>query len=236
MQRVCALGIALALLLAAYVGAPAGAAAKALAPVPSCDVFQGSVNGFELGSLRGPTVTPFGKSNGTTCTWSGQGFHTYAFVISVAVFPAPAQVGGKLLAAANAAASKANRSPGGLGLVTAGNRRRGNYFIGEAVYHTETPDTDTEECPALVGPRGEELGPNREIELGQSGPACAHQPGVEGDFLTAYGSPIGKRGTARRAIEPMILQVGIACQNEAFRPGILSLSHLASAVYGGRAY
>jgi hypothetical protein len=233
--------VALALLLAACVGAlaPAGAAAKALQPVPPCELFEGTVNGFGLGSLRGPVVTTFGKSvygHGTTCTWTGQGFHTYSFVVSVAVFPASAELGIRLLDAADHAAYAANKLPGGLGLVTAGNRRRGNYFIGEAVYHEETPDTDTEECPALPGPRGEELGPNREIEIGQSGPACAGEPGVEGDYLTAYGSPIGKPGTARRAIEPMILQVGIACQYDALRSGVLSLSHLASAVYGGRGY
>jgi hypothetical protein len=240
-RGVRARALALALLLAACVGAlaPAGAAAKALQPVPPCELFEGTVNGFGLGSLRGPAVTTFGKSvhgHGTTCTWTGQGFHTYSFVVSVAVFPASAKLGTRLLKAAEQAADAANKTPGGLGLVTSKNPRRGNYFIGEAVYREETPDTDTEECPPLEGLRGGELSPNREIEVGQSGPACAGEPGVEGDYLTAYGSPIGKPGTARGAIEPMILQVGIACQYDALRPGILSLSHLASAVYGGRGY
>jgi hypothetical protein len=46
--------------------------------------------------------------------------------------------------------------------------------------------------------------------------------------------PIGRPG--RAAIEPMILQVGVACQLDAVSRGVLSLAHLASAVYGGRGY
>jgi hypothetical protein len=243
-------GLALGLLLGACVGAtaPAGAAARRptrlptpskakakgkLGPAPNCAAFEGTVIGFGLGHLNGPRVTPFG-AHGTTCAWSGQAQGKYAFVVSVAVFGAPAEVGDRLLAAAQAAARKANTTRGGLGLVASKNPRRGNYFDGEAVYSEETPDTEKEQCPPFIAENGEEGGHKKEIELGQSAPTCAGQPGTEGDFLTAYGSPIGRRG--RGPIEPMILQVGIACQVDALSRGVLSLAHLASAVYGGRGY
>jgi hypothetical protein len=244
----CTRGVALAALLAACVGclAPAGAAArrptksptptthgKKLGPAPNCAAFEGTVIGFQLGALKGPGLTSFGD-HGTTCTWSGQEPGKYAFVVSVSVFGAPAEIGQRLLAVAKLAAKKASSTPGGLGLVTSKNPRRGNYFEGEAVYSEESPDKEHDKCPSFIGENGEEGGPNTAIELGQSAPTCAGQPGTEGDFLTAYGSPIGRSG--RGPIEPMILQVGVACQLDALSRGVLSLAHLASAVYGGRGY
>ena len=246
----CTRGVALAVLLAACIGviAPAGADAKRptklpgpttphkkLGPAPSCEAFEGTVVGFGLGALKGPSVTAIGKHQ-TICSWSGQEQGKYAFVVSVTVFGAPSYVGKPLLAAAQSAARKANSTPGGLGLVASKNTRRGNYFEGEAVYSEETPDKETDKCPPLLSPSGEELGPNTKIEAGQSGPTCAGQPGTEGDFLTAYGSPIGKSGTARGPIEPTLLQVSVACQQDALSRGVLSLAHLASAFYGGRGY
>ncbi len=232
---VCTRGVALAVLLAACVGclAPAGAAAKRPGPVPNCEAFEGTVLGFHLGALKRPSVTTIGKHQ-TTCAWSGQEQGKYAFVVSVAVFGAPSYVGKPLLAAAQAAARKANTTPGGLGLVTSKNARRGNYFEGEAVYSEETPDKETQKCPPFITESGAELGPNTTIEAGQSGPSCVGQPGTEGDFLTAYGSPIGRSG--RGPIEPMLLQVSVACQLDALSRGVLSLAHLASAVYAGRGY
>jgi hypothetical protein len=240
-------GVGLALLVGAGIGglAPAGAVArptklptptthgKKQRPAPNCAAFEGTVIGFQLGHLNGPRVTSFG-AHGTTCAWSGQDTGKYAFVVSVAVFGAPAEVGDRLLAAAQAAARKANATRGGLGLVASKNPRRGNYFDGEAVYSEESPDTETEQCPPFISENGEEGGPKKAIELGQSAPTCAGQPGTEGDFLTAYGSPIGRAG--RGPIEPMILQVSVACQLDALSRGVLSLAHLASAVYGGRGY
>jgi hypothetical protein len=241
------LGLALLVGACAAAPAPAGAVAKRptklptrpatphkkLGAAPNCEAFEGSVAGFGLGHLNGPSVTPFGR-HGTTCAWSGQALGKYAFVVSVAVFGAPAEVGKPLLAVAQAAARKANATRGGLGLVTSKNPRRGNYFEGEAVYQEETPDSETEKCPEFIAPNGEERGPNTAIELGQGAPTCAGQPGTEGDFLTAYGSPIG-RG-ARRPIEPMILQISVACQLDALSGGVLQLARIASAVYGGRGY
>jgi hypothetical protein len=207
--------------------------AKRLGPVPSCEAFEGTVIGFQLGALKRPSVTKIGKHQ-TTCVWSGQEVGKYAFVVSVAVFGAPDYVGKPLLAAAESAARKANATPGGLGLVTTRSPRRGNYFEGEAVYNLEMPNKESDKCPASITEGGEELGPNTAIEPGQSGPSCIGQPGTEGDFLTAYGSPIGRSG--RGPIEPMLLQVSVACQLDALSRGVLSLAHLASAVYGGRGY
>jgi hypothetical protein len=240
---VCTRGVALALLLGACSGgfAPAGAAArrptkrpapstrgKKLRPAQSCEAFEGTVLGFQLGHLNGPSVTSFG-AHGTTCAWSGQEPGKYTFVVSVAVFGAPAEVGKRLLAVAQIAARNANSTPGGFGLVGSKNPRRGNYFEGEAVYSEETPDRESEKCPSFIAPSGEEGGPNTAIELGQSAPTCAGQPGTEGDFLTAYGSP-------RPNVEPTLLQVSVACQQDALSRGVLSLARLASAFYGGRGY
>ncbi|HMD51182.1 MAG TPA: hypothetical protein VKG62_00595, partial [Solirubrobacteraceae bacterium] len=144
-------------------------------------------------------------------------------------FASPPELSRRLFDVARAAAEKANKTPGGLGLVAYKNPRRGNYFEAEAVYSEEMPDTQRGACPELFGPAGEELGQNRAIEPGQGSPSCAGQPGTEGDFLTAYGSP-------RPNVEPMLLQVGIACQLDALSGGVLSLAHLASAVYGHRGY
>jgi hypothetical protein len=88
--------------------------------------------------------------------------------------------------------------------------------------------------PPAYNEAGAEIGPKTAIEKSQTGPACAGQPGTEGDFLTAYGSPIG-RG-ARGPIEPMVLQISVACQLDALGGGPLQLAHIASAVYGGRGY
>jgi hypothetical protein len=235
-------GVALALLLGACVGAlaPAGAAARPTKlpgptktkgkqrPAPDCEAFEGSVSGFKLGALKGPNRTSFGP-HGTTCTWSGQEPSKYAFVVSVAVFGAPAEVGKRLLAAAQASARKANATPGGFGLVASKNPRRGNYFEGEAVYSLEEPNKETDKCPPFIAENGEEGGPMMAIEIGQSAPSCAGQPGTEGAFLTAYGSP-------RPNVEPMILQISVACQLDALAGGPLTLAHIASAVYGGRGY
>jgi hypothetical protein len=243
-------GLALALLLGACVGAtaPAGAVARRptrlptpskakgkgkLGPAPNCAAFEGSVSGFALGQLKGPSVTSFG-SHHTTCVWSGQAAGMYAFVVSVAVFAAPAEVGKALLAAAETAARRANTTQGGFGLVTSRSPRRGNYFEGEAVYDLEESNKDTEQCPAVFGEEGIVLERKNAIEKEQTGPSCAGQPGTEGDFLTAYGSPVGGHG--RAPIEPMILQISVACQLDALSGGVLHLAHIASAVYGGRGY
>jgi hypothetical protein len=234
-------GVVFALILGAAIAglAPAGAAArptklptrtkgKRLRPVPSCEAFEGSVIGFQLGALKPPSVTTIGKHE-TTCVWSGQASGKYGFVVSVAVFGAPSYVGKRLLAAAESAADKANRTPGGLGLVTSRNPRRGNYFEGEALYSEEIKNKETEKCPPIFSEENVEVGQKTAIETGQSGPTCAGQPGTEGDFLTAYGSPLPH-------VEPMLLQISVACQLDALSGGLLSLGHIASAVYGGRGY
>jgi hypothetical protein len=208
---------------------------KKLGPAPDCAAFEGAVSGFQLGALNGPNRTGFGP-HGTTCTWSGQEAGKYAFVVSVAVFGAPSEVGKKLLAAAELGARHANGTPGGLGLIASKSPRRGNYFEGEALYSLEEPDKETDECPRSISEGGEEGGPMTAITAGQSAPSCAGQPGTEGAFLTAYGSPIGKPGTPRAAIEPMILQIQVACQLDALAGGPLTLARIASAVYGGRGY
>ena len=112
--------------------------------------------------------------------------------------------------------------------------KRGNYFEGEALYSLEEQNKETQECPAIIDAEGGEAGHKPAIEPEQSGPSCAGQPGTEGDFLTAYGSPIGRGG--RGPIEPMILQISVACELDAFPGGLLQLGHIASAVYGGRGY
>ena len=85
---------------------PAKAKGK-LGPAPDCAAFEGSVAGLSLGALRTTTVTHFG-SHGSTCVWTGQQAGNYVFVVSVAVFGAPAEVGTRLLAAARLGAEKAN--------------------------------------------------------------------------------------------------------------------------------
>jgi hypothetical protein len=240
-------GVALALVVGAlFAGlAPAGAYARRptklptpakakgkLGPAPDCEAFEGSVAGL-VGVPRTTTVTHFG-SHGSTCVWTGQQAGNYAFVVSVAVFGAPAEIGTKLLAAARLGAARANATKGGLGLVASKSPKRGNYFEGEAIYSLEEPDKETDQCTPNVNGEGGEAGQKTAIEPEQTAPTCAGQPGTEGDFLTAYGSPIG-RG-ARGAIEPMVLQISVACQLDAFSGGVIQLSHIASAVYGGRGY
>jgi hypothetical protein len=241
-RGVCIRGVVLALLLGASVAGlvPAGAAArrptklpgtskgKPLRAAPNCAAFEGSVIGFQLGALKGPSVTTIGKHQ-TTCVWSGQEAGRYGFVVSVAVFGSPAAVGKALLAAAKAAADKANRTPGGLGIVTSRNPRRGNYFEGEALYSEENKNKETDKCPAIFNEEDAEVGQKTAIETGQTGPTCVGQPGTEGDFLTAYGSPLPHG-------EPMLLQISVACQVDALSGGLLSLGHIASAVYAGRGY
>jgi hypothetical protein len=95
-------------------------------------------------------------------------------------------------------------------------------------------DLLAQECPANFNSEGSEAGHKTAIEPERTAPTCVGQPGTEGDFLTAYGSPIA-RG-ARRPIEPMVLQISVACQLDGFSGGPIQLSHIASAVYGGRGY
>jgi len=66
-------------------------------------------------------------------------------------------------------------------------------------------DKETGKCPATFSPEGVEGGEHKAIEHEQSGPQCAGQPGTEGDFATAYGSP-------RPNVKPTLLQIQVAAE------------------------
>ncbi len=91
---------------------------------------------------------------------------------------------------------------------------------GEALYSVEEKNKETEQCPGVFNEEGIETGRKTAIEKEQGAPTCAGQPGTEGDSLTAYGSPIGKPGTSRGPIEPMILQISVACELDALHGGL----------------
>ena len=170
--------------------------AKEMKGVPNCASFEGQVLTLAPGHPTGPSVTELGGSH-SLCSWSGQQAGQYAFVVTVAVFPAPSFVGKALLKQAKASALAANHTRGGFGEYVTGNPRRGRFFEGMAVWSAEQQNSETAPCS---------MEPNEgKIEPHQTGPSCAGQPGTEGDYATAYGS-------AKRSTAPMILQISVACQ------------------------
>jgi hypothetical protein len=63
------------------------------------------------------------------------------------------------------------------------------------------------------------------IQPGQSGPQCLGQPGTEGNFAEAYGSP-------KPNYEPMIIQINVASQINKIGP--LPLARILRSAYAGR--
>lgn len=176
---------------------------KEVKGVPSCASFEGQVASVAPGLFTGPGITelPGGHS---VCSWSGQPPNQYAFVVTVAVFPAPADVGGALLKQAREDEIAAAHKPGGFGEYLTKNVRSGRFFEGMAVWSEESQNKETNTCPPQLNAEGIES-PNLAIEPHQTGPSCAGQPGTEGDYATGYGS-------ARRSSTPIILQISLACQ------------------------
>jgi hypothetical protein len=177
--------------------------AKEMKGVPNCASFEGQVLTLAPGHVTGPGVTELGGSH-SLCSWSGQPSGQYAFVVTVAVFPAPSFVAKALLKQAKDAEIAADHKPGGFGEYVTGNARRGRFFEGMAVWGEEAPNKETGKCPTEVNAEGIES-QNLAIEPNQTGPSCAGQPGTEGDYATAYGS-------ARRSTAPIIVQISVACQ------------------------
>ncbi len=174
--------------------------------VPSCASFEGQVASLAPGPFKGPGLTELGGGH-SLCSWSGQPPGQYAFVVTVAVFPAPAHVGKDFLKQAKNEEIAADHKPGGFGEYLTKNPRRGRFFDGMAVWGEETPNKETGKCPTEVNAEGVEI-QNMAIEPNQTGPSCVGQPGTEGDFATGYGS-------ARRSTAPIILQISVACQLDA---------------------
>jgi len=173
--------------------------AKEIKGVPNCASFEGQVVSLAPGHFTGPGVTELGGSH-SLCSWSGQTSGQYAFVVTVAVFPAPSFVGKALLKQAKDAEIAADHKPGGFGEYVTGNARRGRFFEGMAVWGEEAQNKETGLCS---------MEPNEgKIEPHQTGPSCAGQPGTEGDYATAYGS-------AKRSTAPIIVQISVACQLDA---------------------
>lgn len=172
--------------------------------VPSCASFEGQVASIApVNNFTGPGLTELGGGH-SLCSWSGQPAGQYAFVVTVAVFPAPAHVGKDFLKQAKDEEIAAEHKPGGFGEYVTGNPRRGRFFQGMAFWGEESPNKETGKCPAEVNAEGIEF-QNMAIEPNQTGPSCAGQPGTEGDFATGYGS-------ARRSTAPIILEISVACQ------------------------
>jgi hypothetical protein len=173
--------------------------------VPSCASFEGQVASIAPGPFKGPGLTELGGGH-SLCSWSGQPPGQYAFVVTVAVFPAPATVGKDFLKQAKGEEIAAAHKPGGFGEYVAGNKRRGRFFEGMAAWGEETPNKETGKCTE-VKENGEEV-QTVAIKPDQTAPGCAGQPDTEGDFATGYGS-------ARRSTAPIILQISVACQLDA---------------------
>lgn len=114
--------------------------------------------------------------------------------------PSPSFLGKALLAQAKRQALTANTRKYGFGGFLSGNGRRGYYFERAAYWEESEPNHETGSCSVEQG------GSGPAIEKDQSAPHCAGQPGTEGDFATAYGSP-------RPSGEPVVIQIGVACQD-----------------------
>jgi hypothetical protein len=201
-----------------FPGKPKGKPAAA----PSCTAFSRAVGALNLGPLKPPGVTTL-PDHHSLCSWTGQQPGKYAFVVMVQVSPSPAFLGRRLMEGAKRSAQAAEKTTGGFGDVLKGSPGHGRYFEQMAYWSEEQPNTETEQCPAefnegVEGPR------KTAIEPGQSSPQCAGQPGLEGNFAEAYGSP-------RPNVEPMILQVSVASQVE--QGGPLPLARLVIAAFAG---
>jgi hypothetical protein len=235
-------GVVAAVVLGVYlIGVvPAGAAGRAIAakvkpgPAPNCQAFEGSVAGFQLGYIGAPSVTTFGAHQ-TTCVWTGQQSGKYAFVVSVAVFGAPVRsdIGPRLLPPLAPGRTRRRPHPAASGWSP---RKTPSAGITSKARPSKASKKGqgNRTVPPIYNEEDFEIGRKTAIEKSQTAPTCAGQPGTEGDFLTAYGSPIGGRG--RGPIEPMVLQISVACQLDALSGGLLELAHIASAVYVGRGY
>jgi len=178
-------------------------------PAPSCRVFAGQVQNLKLGGLKGPGVTTLAAHH-SICSWTGQTPGHYAFTVTVQVSPAPAFLGRRLMEVAKGAARKAAQEKGGDGVILTGSPRHGRYYEQLAYWSEEQPNEETEQCPGEFS-NGVEGPPQTAIEPEQSAPKCATQPGLEGNFAEAYGSP-------RPNYEPMLLQVSVASEIDAIGP------------------
>ena len=217
--RLLLLAIALTCAAATSTSTAAARTTKARRTVaPSCTVYGALVETLELGPLKGPGVTKL-PNHHSICSWSGQRAGHYAFVIALQVAPSPAFLGKSLLAQARRQASAANAKKHGFGGYLTKNTRRGFYFEGAAYWEEEEADQETGSCSVEQG------GTGAAIEPGQSAAHCAGQPGTEGDFATAYGSP-------RPNGEPLVIQISVACQQgEASSLGLLRLERI---IFSGR--
>lgn len=218
MARALQRSFLLALGLGAIAGVAAGPAAarpkpllppktkQKLVPPPSCAVFAARITSLSLGPLTGPSVTTL-PDHHTICSWSGQAPGHYAVVATVQITAAPAELGKALLAAARSSERAAAARSGGFGSYLTRNPRRGLYFEGMALWNETAKNKETGKCPPIFNEEGVEIGEKKAIEKEQSGPQCAGQPGTEGDFATAYGSPRGN-------VEPTLLQMQVAAQED----------------------
>jgi len=215
--------IVLAPLLACLL-APAPAAARARRTVaPSCTVYQNLIGQLQLGgSLKGPGVTRL-PDHHSICSWSGQATGKYAYVVSIQVTSVPTFLGRALLGQAKASELKAEKAKGGFGAYVTKNTRRGDYFEGVALWSEEQPNTEKGPCSSTLPGEAPEPGAGQ-IKLGQSGPGCAGQPGTEGDYATAWGSP-------RPNGEQMVVQFTVACQINLVSP--LTLLKFERLIYSG---
>lgn len=193
---------------------------KKLRRAPSCTVFSSQVAGLALGPVKGPGVTTI-AGNHSICSWSGQQPGQYAFVVTITVSPAPAFLGRSLLGIAKQSAAKAAKEPGGDGVFIGGSPKHGSFFEGMAYWSEEQQNKETGKCPG--GEEGE--GPAQTaVQPDQSGPQCVGQPGTEGNFAEAYGSP-------RPNYEPMIIQMSVASQLDKLGP--LPLARILRSAFAG---
>jgi len=182
---------------------PATKRAKLRSP-PSCIVFGAAIAALELGALKGPGVTTLPDSH-TICSWSAERQGHYTSIATVQITAAPSFLGRDLLGLAKSSARAAARKPGGAGEVLTTKPKLGLYYEGLAAWSEQQPDRETGKCRPVLNAEGFEIGQNSAIEPGQGGPTCAGQPGTEGDFATAYGSP-------HPNIKPTLIQIQVAAE------------------------
>jgi hypothetical protein len=196
-------------------------------PAPSCTVFEGLLGLLRLGSSSGPSVTKL-PDHHTICSWKGQASGHYAFVLSIQVTAASSFLGRALLHVARTSAAAVERKTNGFGAYVSGNSRRHEFFEGAAIWGEEQRNKETRSCSGLKPGEAQEPGEKNSsaIEKGQGAPRCVGQPGTEGDFATAYGSP-------KPNGEAMLVQIGLACEENEVSP--LTLLAYERLIYrGGR--
>lgn len=190
---------------------------------PSCTVYGNLIGQLQLGgNLKGPGLTTL-PDHHSICSWSGQNPGHYAYVVTIQVTSVPAFLGRALLGQARASALKANKQTLGYGAYVSKNTGRGDYFEGVALWSEEQPDAEKEPCSSALPGEPPEAGASQ-IKIGQSAPLCAGQPGTEGDYATAWGSP-------RPNGEQMVVQFTVACQAGLVSP--LTLLKFERLIYAG---